>query len=145
MPRKNSNPEIFAIKVILGTVFIISFVAFGFSLASFNLNGGTSDKVDTFAISLTFVEIVLSVLAIILGLGGFIGFWMVRQAAIDSAATEARRYLDENAAGTFSATEKIRAGKISDSGGNSEQTQPDIPYGIDADNMIRDAEEIKDE
>ena len=143
MPRKNSNPEIFVIKVILGTVFIMSFVALGFSLASFNLNGGTPDKVDTFAISLTFIEIVLSVLAI--KLGGLFGFWMVRQAAIDSAATETRRYLDENAVGTFSEVEKIRAGKISNSSVNSERTQPDIPDGIDVDSMIRDAEEIRDE
>ena len=145
MPRKNSNPEIFAIKVILGTVFIMSFVALGFSLASFNLNGGTPDKVDTFAISLTFIEIALSVLAIILGLGGLFGFWMVRQAAIDSAATEARRYLEKNAVGTFSEVEKIKAGKISNSSVNNERTQPDIPDGIDVDSMIRDAEEIGDE
>jgi len=145
MPLKNSNPEVFAIKMILGAVFIISCVAFGFSLASFNLNGGTPDKIDTLAISLTFIEIVLSVLAIILGLGGFVGFWMVRQAAIDSAAIEARRYLNENARKAFSAASTARAGNMSNSSGNSEQTQPDIPSGIDEDNMIKEAEEIRDE
>lgn len=123
--------------IILAVVFLVALIAFGFSLASWNVSNQQNSNIDTLAISLTAIEIVLSVLAIILGLGAIGGFWLVRQAAIDSAAREARRYIEDNAANLFDETSRTKTGNIAQ--------QPNIPANLDQASVLNGAEEIQDE
>ena len=67
------------------------------------------DDISELAISLTVLEIMLAALAIILGLGAFFGFWMIRDAAISQARSEAREYMEKNAADLIDAASKTKS------------------------------------
>ena len=128
----------------LSSTFLVTMIGFGFALAAFNISSNDLHNIDTFAISLTFIEIVLSVLAIILGLGAFGGFWLIRQAAEDSAAKEARRYLDASAKDLFYEVARTQSGQTRETERHS-SSNPDIPDGLNQDEVLKGAKEFNDE
>lgn len=48
--------------------------------------------------SITMIEVLLATLAIVLGLGAFAGFWLLKGAAQDAAREEARKFLEREGA-----------------------------------------------
>lgn len=50
-------------------------------------------KSEVLAMSITTIEVLLAVLAIILGVGAFAGFWMLKGAAEEAARVEAQKWL----------------------------------------------------
>lgn len=56
---------------------------------------------NTLAATMTAVEIVLTVMAILLAIGSFSGFWMIRQAAESAARQEAKKAADQVARETL--------------------------------------------
>ena len=69
-----------------------------------------------------------------LGVVAIFGFWAIRGAAVASAKREARIYLDEKAGALF---QEVKATRQS----SDEIEEPDIPAGVDEDDVLSKAEE----
>ncbi len=61
--------------------------------------------------SITAIEVLLAVLAIILGVGAFAGFWMLKGSAQEAARVEAREYLKVHGAALFAQIDQTRDGE----------------------------------
>ncbi len=87
----------------ISTNTVIALIALVLSVVSFFLilllwNSNPQDvEVDTLSFSITVLETVLGVLAVLLAFGAFAGFWMIRTSAVEAAREEARRKIDEMA------------------------------------------------
>ena len=57
---------------------------------------------------LDIVSIVLGLFGLLLGIAAFVGFWMIRRAAIEAAKDEARRAINEKAAEMFDGVKSVR-------------------------------------
>jgi hypothetical protein len=91
----NFSPSKFEMYAVCCVVaLILSFVNFAFIL--YMWNSGPQDPVsDVLAISITMLEIVLGVLAVMLAVGAFAGFWMIKGSAVEAAREEARTRIDD--------------------------------------------------
>jgi len=90
--------------------------------------------IDTLSVAMTAAEVVLGALAIILGLGAFGGFWLVRRDAIAAAEEEARKTVKEQMEKLLRQQEAV-VSKQSESAGS---------YGLD-NGMVNDAEPAGEE
>lgn len=75
----------------------LSIVGFFIALLSWNSLSDPDNHANAITWSLSVLQIVLAIFAIILGIGALFGFWLLREAAITSAEREAREYLDRKA------------------------------------------------
>ena len=103
-------------------LFFLQFLAFVLIMYRWNRDAPDGEAAsNVLALSLTTIEILLALLAIILGAGAFFGFWMIRRDAItaaeDAAVREVRR-LDEE--GYLSKREKKKKTK------STPRTKPDL-------------------
>ncbi|MEO9900349.1 MULTISPECIES: hypothetical protein [Alphaproteobacteria] len=112
------------------------FLFLGFVLIALSWNFQVTDgkpNADVLAVSLTAIEVVLAVLAIILGAGAFFGFWMIREAAIAAAQREARQVIEEKAGAMFGEVTKLAASR--------ESQTPSIHLSRQSEDAILDAAE----
>lgn len=97
MPEKLGAPDHFKVRkpsgtsVIQLTSLLLSFVNFFLIILLWNSVSPETRSPDTLSLSVTIMGVVLGTLTIILGLGAFGGFWIVRRDAVLAAEDEARR------------------------------------------------------
>jgi hypothetical protein len=94
--RSNDQRDgwISANSVIGGVSLLLSLVNFFLILYLWN-SGPQDPESEVLAFSMTALQVVLGVLAILLALGAFAGFWMIRTSAVEAAREEARRKVNE--------------------------------------------------
>ncbi|MEO3416133.1 hypothetical protein AAFO92_15890 [Roseovarius sp. CAU 1744] len=127
------DAHIKAIYYILLPFVVLTIVSLFVSIFTWNSMDGHRE-VEAITWSLTVIEIVLALFAIMLGIVAIFGFWAIRGAAVASAKREARAYLDEKAAQMFQ-----QVAKTQQLDGSVEK--PDIPEGVDETDVISKAQE----
>ena len=131
------DTRIRALYFVVGAFILLSIFSLFFGLLAYNLTDATHDT-DAIAISLTTIEVVLALFAIMLGIVAAFGFWAIRGAAVTAAKQEARLYLDEKAREMFEEASKTRQ--------HQEKDEPNLPDTLDTDAIIESAtEEGKDD
>lgn len=92
-PAKSYAPKTYYLKIRWDWIklqFLLIFFAYVLILMLWNKSSFGGDSADAaLATALTTIEIALAVLAIVLALGAFFGFWMVRESAERAARSEA--------------------------------------------------------
>jgi uncharacterized BrkB/YihY/UPF0761 family membrane protein len=126
------DAHITAIYHVLFPVALLTLVSFFLGLLAYNVASDPKQNVDAITWSLTVIEIVLALFAIMLGVVAIFGFWAVRGAAIASAKREARTYLDEKAGQMFE--EVLRTRQT-----NGRVEKPVIPDYMDETIILKDA------
>lgn len=112
----------------------LSIVGFFIALLSWNSLSDPDNHANAITWSLSVLQIVLAIFAIILGIGALFGFWLLREAAITSAEREAREYLDRKAGELFEQVWLTRDGQ-----GKIER--PELPLGLNEAEVLSQAEE----
>ena len=126
------DARIHALTYVVGAFVCLSIVGLFVSLLAFNMTDQHHDT-DAIAISLTALEVVLALFAIMLGVVAIFGFWAVRGAAVAAAKREARVYLEEKAAGLFEEAAKTRQ--------SGPAQKPVLPADLDTDDILEAATE----
>lgn len=70
--------------VLAGIATVLSIIDLALILLLWNSKAQDVD-VNVLAVSITALEVVLGVLAVLLGIGAFAGFWMIRTSAVEAA------------------------------------------------------------
>jgi hypothetical protein len=134
MSDNERDAHIRAIYSILIPIAILVFVSLFVSILSWNSIPGPERNNDAISWSLSVLQIVLALFAIMLGVVAVFGFWSIRGAAVASAKREARIYLDEKAASMFENARNTR--------GDSGRTEsPKIPTSMNEKEVLALAEE----
>lgn len=109
-------------------------------------NSGPQDiDVNVLAISITALEVVLGILAVLLGIGAFAGFWMIRTSAVEAAREEARRKVDELAPVLIEQARRATeggSGKMESS--NSNEPKVDIT-ALEESKVVKKAKKVGDD
>ncbi len=133
--RENErDAHIKAIYYILIPFAAISIIGLFVGLAAFNMRSAPHDM-DAITISLTVIEIVLAIFAIMLGIVAIFGFWAVRGAAVAAAKREAKSYLDLKATEMFAEVAKTRQNQP------NQKEAADIPSDLNQDEVLNKATE----
>lgn len=137
MDHKSISAHIRALNVIVGCLSLLN-IGFIFTISLMWHRAPQDVDISAANWSLAVLETVLAVLALVLALGAFAGFWLVRHAAIDASREEARKRVDEELPRLF---EEYR--RTEDGGPN--RTEPMVPTDIDTDAILDAAEEATGE
>ena len=136
MSEEDQDAHIKAIYYVMLPFVVLTIVALFVSILAWNSTSDfTADhNVNSIAWSLSVIQIVLALFALLLGVAAVFGFWAIRGAAVAAAKREARIYLDEKAAQTFGEAEKTRQ--------NSEKVdKANIPDYVDEEEILAQAQE----
>jgi len=96
-------------NLFVGLMIALQFVWFILILLVWNTSpAANKPDLNILAVSITAVQIVLGALTIMLGVGAFFGFWMIKESAIAAAQREARNVINEKAAEMFGQVAKAR-------------------------------------
>lgn len=124
----------------IGVNTVLSVIALVLSIISFFLilllwhSGPQKPDSDVLAISITALEVVLGVLAVLLAIGAFVGFWMIRSSATEAAREEARKKVEELAPELIRQANRISSSeKISGHQGDSNEPKLDITQDQESD------------
>lgn len=139
MSKNEQDAHIKAIYFILLPFVALSIVGLFVGLLAWNVASGPGTEINAITISLSVLQVVLALFAIMLGVAAIFGFWAIRGAAVASAKREARSYLDEKAASMFDEVARTRQA-------NSHIEKPDIPNNMNQDAVLSQArEDVGDE
>ena len=134
MSKNEQDAHIKAIYHILLPFVVVSIVALFVGILSWNAASDPYNEISAITISLSVIQVVLALFAIMIGVAAISGFWAIRGAAVAAAKNEARQYLDTKAADMFK--EVSRTKQV-----NSHIEKPDIPDHLDKDEVMSQAEE----
>lgn len=134
MNENERDAHIRAIYFILLPFVALSIVSLFVGLLAWNVASEPDTEINAITISLSVIQVVLALFAIMLGVAAIFGFWAIRGAAVASAKREARAYLDEKAAKMFEEVARTRQA-------NGRIEKPDIPDNIDQEDVLSQAEE----
>ena len=133
MNDNDRDAHIKAIYYILIPFACLTIITLFVSIFTWNALPGERN-VDAITWSLTLIEVVLALFAIMLGIVAIFGFWAIRGAAVASAKREARFYLDEKAGALFQEVANTRQP-------NADREQPDIPDNLNEIDVLSAAQE----
>lgn len=134
MSENERDAHIRAIYFILLPFAAISIVGLFVGLLAWNLASEPNAEISAITISLSVIQVVLALFALMLGVAAIFGFWAIRGAAVASAKREARSYLDDKAASMFG--EVLRTKQT-----NVGIEKPDLPDDMDEEDVLSKAEE----
>lgn len=138
MSPDEQEAHIRAIYWILIPFSLVAIVGFFLGLLAFNVSSDPSKQIDAITISLSVLQVLLAIFALMLGIVAIFGFWAIRGAAVASAKREARDYLDAKAGAMIVETAKVKQG-------NGRVEKPDIPHDINEDDVLAQAKEEMEE
>lgn len=130
------SAHIQALYCTLVPTFVIAIVGLFVGLLAWNSMSSLESNTDAIAWSLSALQIVLAVFAIMLAVGAVVGFWTIRSAALDAARNEARRYMEKHA------PELLEAFK-GNGGSPTETSKPSLPENLNEEAILKEAKEEK--
>lgn len=134
MSKNEHDAHIKAIYFILIPFVAISITALFVGLLAWNIASDPDTEINAITISLSVIQVVLALFALMLGVAAIFGFWAIRGAAVASAKREARTYLDEKAATMFTEVGRTRQG-------SGPIEKPAIPDNMNQEDVLSQAEE----